>query len=192
MVPIDATPQQQVVSAVAECGMAQDSFSVDIDGGGDIYVFVRSPDLSDTSLRCLSASERRKPYPIVLFETESITRRYQRFQNALARQESREWLRDHGKLAGIPEFNPNAESLDQFARKLEGFCGFQLGVVLKVVSPTLLSTQGTWNEETLAGRRSPGDEQRFECLLNAIWASNLGEHKIGFGFIGNEAVTPKP
>src|SRR4051812_9006051 len=137
MVPFDATAQQQVVNIAAECGLAADAFKVDVDGGGDIYLIVKSRDLSDNKLSCLVTRERREPYPIVIFEREQLTRRYVKIQNNVGREESRRWLQRRGMLSSLPEFDPSSENLDQFARRMENYCGFQAGVVLRAISPNL-------------------------------------------------------
>jgi hypothetical protein len=49
----------------------------------------------------------------------------------------------------------------------------------------MLTIKSEWAEAELESPPEPKDD-KFMCLMNAIFASNLKEHGIGFGFIGNE------
>jgi hypothetical protein len=79
----------------------------------------------------LSAAERVSPYPIVTFENAALAERNNKLQHQQARAEAKEWLRERGLLASLPEFDPLSESADEFAQRIEQFCGIEPGSALE-------------------------------------------------------------
>ena len=160
---------------------------MEIGGGGDLYVTIKTKPLTDHQITCLSASERHPPHPILMFSDQDVSRRYYELQHQQERVDAKEWLRARGLLAALPSYNPNSETVSQFAARIEQFCSIKPGSILTMHSSGTLTTKPEWAEQQLKRGSSKAEEQKFWCLLNSLTASNLEERGVRFGFIGNEA-----
>jgi hypothetical protein len=152
-------------------------------------ILVKSKSLTDEQLHCLSGLEGSSPYPIVILENAELTRRSYHLQHQQERVDAKEWLRARNLLASLPSYNPAAETVSQFARRLEAFCGIEPGSMLTTHELGMLTIKPEWTEQSLMSP-SKGDQDKFWCLMNAMSASNLEEQGVRFGFIGNEAYSP--
>lgn len=80
----------------------------------------------------------------------------------------------------------------QFARRLEEFCGIEPGAALevnerqKVITPRIEWIGKPLRKGWLWGKiYGAQHNQRLECLMRAILATDAAEHGVRFGFIGN-------
>ena len=147
---------------------------------------VRSKSLSDTQLRCLGEVQRSTLSPIVFFESPELSRRHHELEREAGRQEARAWLRERGLIDSLPVYNPKTEGLAEYARRIEAFCRIEPGTMLMMHELGPLTVRPECLEQELNEMPTEAENDQFICLLNAIAASNLEEHGIGFGFIGNE------
>ena len=150
-------------------------------------IVVKTNAVTDEQIRCLATVERASPYPVVLFEDETVGARSSVLQRQEERAVAREWLNQRGRLADLPSYDPNRESLSTYAQRLEAFCGIEPGTILTVHDLGVLTFKQEWIEAGLHQPVLTGDDEKFQCLLKAVSASNLEEHGVGFGFVGTEA-----
>ena len=190
ILPIDAGIHQQLVQAVERCGIS--TGEVQITYADDLQselIYVRSKELNDDHLRCLHRVQRTAPYPIVLFEEDAISSRDMELQRLAEKAAATTWLRERGMLDTLPSYDPAVESAGQFAEHVELFCGFQAGSILMVHDSGILIINPGWVEESLRRPSSAEDDYKFECLLKTLSASNMEDHGLRFGLIGNEAIS---
>jgi hypothetical protein len=179
---------QQLERAVEQCGVpASEAVITYEDWLQGEQIVVKSTSLTDEQLRCLSALARRNPYPVVFFENAELTKRDIELQHQQHRREAREWLRARNLLATLPSYDPQTESISEFARRIERFCGIEAGSVLTMHDVDMLTLKSEWADDQVRGTASKISEDKFWCLMNAVAASNLEEQRVRFGIIGNEA-----
>jgi hypothetical protein len=167
-------PEDDVVDRVARCGVDRARISVESEGSTGFYVAISSPNsaLSRKQLACLYdiLSIREGPYFFVFadpavakrFDHLSLTKNFE-----ILRDEAREWLASRGLLDRLPAFDPERQTLGEFAGSLERMCDVAPGSRLKIEpgnrltiapSPTAMSDE--------AGTAV------FDCLFNAMLAAN--------------------
>jgi hypothetical protein len=133
------------------------------------------------------------PYPLVLFEDSKVSQRSLELETQEARTAARDWLQDRGLLADLPIYDPTRENLSAFGRRMEKYCGYEPGDLLIQYAPELLTVRLDWAERQLQqSAPSRQDAAKFECMMNAMSASNLEDHRARFGFIGNEVYEEAP
>jgi hypothetical protein len=192
ILPIDPAVHQQLELAVEQCRVPVAEVVITYE---DLLqseqILVKSKSLPDQQLQCLSTVQRARPYPVVIFENGDLTRRNYKLQSEQARVDAREWLQRKGLLSTLPSYDPNSETILQFAKRMEQFCGIERGSMLTMHPSGILTIKTEWAEQRLKRSPSKSEDEKFECLMNAMSASNLEELGFRFGFVGNEAYSTK-
>jgi hypothetical protein len=194
---IDPLILEQLTTAVERCGIPRAEFEISYeDYLQSEEIRVLSPSLDDEQIASLQKIERSPPFAIVTFTTADVSARASTLSAERYRAESREWLRQRGLLDRLPQFDPDEEDPMQFARRLEEFCGIELGAVFEMNEQLrMITPKMDWIGQPLCKgwlwRRLHGasHEAQFECLMRAMSATNAEEHGIRFGFIGNQYVS---
>jgi len=116
------------------------------------------------------------------FADETLAEQYSDFDDAQWRQsvksDSIEWLRAKRHLTGLPPF-ASGDNASSFSAKIERFCGFEPGEAIRVLDPTIITLRNTSPRQL--------EDTRSGCVMHALIASDLDEHGIMFGFVGNAA-----
>jgi hypothetical protein len=187
ILPIDPAVYQQLERAVEQCGLTPTDVAITYeDFLQSDQILVKSKSLAGGQLRCLSKVEGASPYPIVVFENADLTKRSFELQHEQERTDSKEWLRERGLLASLPAYDPKSETVAEFARRIEKYCGIEPGSMLTVHDLGVLTIRRDWSEGQLRDSQKLS-EHKFWCLTHSLSASNLEEHGVHFGLIGNEA-----
>jgi hypothetical protein len=139
-------------------------------------------DVPEPKLRCVAKVELatvrfvKFPGPVDV----AYHRILDRLGDEQERLEARAWLRKRGLLAKLPVYRKGKTNDVTFARELESVCGTEAsgeiaikrGAVIALKPPSISS--------------NAIDEQTFECLLAASYASGLA-----VGFMGHEQIIGK-
>jgi hypothetical protein len=185
--PIDPAIHQQLERAVEACGLSPADVTITYeDWLQSEQILVKSKSLSDEQLRCLSSIERASPHPIVVIANADLTKRNIELQHERDRADAKQWLRERGLFDSLPEYDPKSETVPEFAKRMERFCGIKPGSVLTLHELGVLTFKPEWAETQLRGGVKLGHD-KFWCLMHSLSASNLEEHGVRFAIIGNEA-----
>lgn len=185
---IDMPDPQQVIGQLGECGIEASAIRTEYadDLQSDIVIIDRTtPPLSEQDMECVRNAVPAW-YAYVQFENEATEAAFRRSTDASSRREGRmaaqQWLEAHGLLTTLPMYRTEDQSIEQYAERLEEHCSIRPGTALQVYSAGLLTLKSSYLE-------SPSPPS-FECLWNAVQASNIEEHGVSFGFVGNEQIKP--
>ena len=192
---IDPTILEQLRASVQRCGIALCEFEISYeDYLQSEEIRVSSAELSDEKIECLHRLQASPPFPIVTFVNPEVLARACELQEVEGRKRSRAWHEHRDMLSSLPTFDPAREKPLEFAHRLEAFCGIKPGTAfefheeLSILTPKIgwidQPLRRGWLWRKLHGKRH---NDQFECLLNAMSASNAEERNIKFGFLGNEA-----
>lgn len=169
-----------IVQSLAECGLSAAALSLNHDQLSESDVVTIASAKIDM-FPCIRKASWAKFD--VHFQDASLQKLYGEYdaqqQKAEARRHSLEWLAARNLRDGLPVFEANDSSIG-FARKLERFCGIEPGVAINAVEPK----SWTFRRSFMTFPINP----KFECLVNAMMASDLESRGIELGFIGNAAV----
>jgi hypothetical protein len=186
--PTASQAREEVLSQLRGCGIAEDQVSVqDDDTMQDFVVTVAGTSFSDAQLECVVKMTMKTGF-FTYFPDEASRERFLpmwgKASDSRSFDDARQWLQEQGKLANLPVFDPARDTLASYAQQLEGFCGVAPTLGLSVHDDTTLTPNfpdidkmDDW----------PVSNEQFTCLMNAATGSNLRDHGIFFGFIGNEA-----
>jgi hypothetical protein len=186
--PTESQARDEVLSQLRGCGIAESRVSLEYaDAHQDFIVTVSGAGFSDTQLECVVKMALKTGY-FTNFPDKAARERFLPMWGEASRRQSvddaRQWLQDQGKLGSLPLFDPAKGSLSSYAQQLEAFCGVAPKLGLTVYNDTTL----TPNIPDLDKLNDwPISDEQFTCLMNAATGSNLHEHGIFFGFIGNAA-----
>lgn len=141
-----------------------------------------SSPVSDGQLSCLAAAAAKGAY-FIEFADPNLNARFTKIAAArmaeAGRKMGRDWLAGHGLLGQLPSYEPGRETLGSYVGRLERLCGAAPGSALTVDSP-----------KTIRLSFRPGDVQTAQCIPMALAASNLAQHGVIYGFIGNDVAQP--
>ena len=178
-----------VRAQLARCGVEPKLVSVRYESVMQDYAVTISESvlhLTDAQLACV-AQFAVSTGRWIGFADAMLAQRYGPLYEAATSRDAREaaanWLSARSLLAGLPVFDPARQSLAAFAQDLERHCGVERGSVLVVLDDKLLTVRpGSLKPSMIV-------DDAVSCLMNAVTASNLEEHGVSFGFIGNEVET---
>ena len=182
---IDLPPPSNVpiIEAVVSCGVARSGLSLRYEElyQSDVLSIAASGGATDKMFECIRAATWARA--TVEFEEPEIGARYQAYDEAesgaLMKAMAQEKLRKAGKVSTLPIYSAG-RPLSEYLNSLEAFCGLEPGSAFEVMGPDSF----TYKRDFLTIPVKPG----AECLTDAVMASNLEEHGMRLGFIGNEAV----
>ena len=147
----------------------------------DVLSIAASSGATDKMFECIRSATWARA--MVEFEEPEIGARYQAYDNAeagaLMKAMTQEKFRKAGKLDRLTDYSAGLP-LSEYLNALETFCGLKPGSAFEVMGPDSF----TYKRDFLTIPVKPG----AECLTDAVMASNLEEHGMRLGFIGNEAV----
>ncbi|KRB80876.1 hypothetical protein ASE00_17850 [Sphingomonas sp. Root710] len=191
--PSTAPPtREQVMARISACGLRPPRASIGKDpgmGGEDVVRIGRGPAISLRQRVCLVKASADM-ITFVMFDDPDEQRAFVKLEaEKQAKREPREArrrLRQAGLLDKLPRYDPHRQTLESYMRSLEALCGVTSGSVVESFhnprKPSLLTPQPTSLD------LSPGGGERLFCVQDAIAASNLADHGIHFGFVGNEII----
>jgi hypothetical protein len=175
--------------ALAHCGVrAQDvALTWDDELQDATFTFKGADGRSPPGPAAVSRAAGARPlWGTYRFSSEKTQRRFNALEAAAGqpaeqrmRQDARRRLAARGQLGRVPRFDPRAETLAAFARKLEVFCGFEPG--------SMLWTRG----RTIYIRPQHPERLRFadfERLMDVLWSS-VPKH-VPIILVGGEAPGP--
>ena len=171
-----------VVRSFAECGVnvAALKFSYDELLQSDVVMIASSSGANTQMFPCIRKASWSKFD--VHFEDASLEKLYREYEEQQGKMESKrqalEWLAARNMREALPPFLAGDDAIE-FAHTLESFCGIQPGEAIQPIEPK----SWTFRRSFMTFPPNP----KFECLLNAMMASDLESHGIKLGFIGNEA-----
>lgn len=175
--------QEQVISALADCGLDRAGISIayDNDVQSDVVRIKVIARATDQQFACINAATQGS---MASFEDTGQDNAYSAYVAALMRPrmiaDARNQLAAAGKLKGMPIFGqfPDAAS---FFRAVEVHCGVKPGLAFKEVGA------GEWS--LLPQGSGAKDFERLTCLIG-VWMAqdeDWSARGLSFGFIGNEA-----
>lgn len=171
----------RVLSELATCGVSPDHVSIQYeDELQDFSVRIGSaaPKLSEDQAYRVAGLSLGGLY--IFFEDADANSEYQRAAGELLRVKSRNeavaWLASQNLLETLPLFDPAIGDLASYAKRLEEHCGLLQGSILEVYSASMLTIR----------RDGRIDSGALRCISHAVAASNVEEHGIIFGIIGED------
>ncbi len=185
-VPLPPPAYEQVIEAVAACGVAVASVHIAYEDElqSDVVKIADLGGIDEERLACV----RRAIHPFYIVEIENEDQR--RAFYALADHENRRqlkeeavsWLRTNGMLERVPSFEPE-RGVKAFAQSVETACGLSPGSALEPVGENMLTFRREFLQRNLAASEYDGTA----CLMRMIAASDADEHDIRLAWIGNAA-----
>lgn len=170
---------QEVRQRIGACGFAANMVQVeyqDLLQDHEVTISTKARELHEEQYACLAALVAETGW-IVTLADETARSRFWEATQRVARVAARRRLSERGLLDRLPTYDPGRQDLAAYARAVEELCGIDPGTVLLAQSSSTL-TMHPLNDDQL----SFAD---LSCLMDAVSASNLHEHSVFFGFVGN-------
>jgi len=187
------SPQKAKAEIVA-CGLPATHVSVryERDMQEDVvWISSSESEISSDVLTCMSQVSVNTSYHIFFWDSNAQRRYgqiYYRISNDANVSHAREWLRSRNLLSKMPK-PIKGEPLAKYAEAVEVFCGVEKGALLSAVDEhNITFTQGALGHPSRNGiEGAVANNIQFECVMNAISATDPQSLGFFFGIIGNTA-----
>jgi len=179
-----ASTHEQTVEAIVACGVPAEKVGIAYEDELQSDL-VRIGDLGgsdEARFHCL----RKTAHASYIVDVSTAPQREaywaftRREDHKLARAEARDWLKTHGILDRVPQYDPR-KGLKAFARALETACSIRPGSALETHDSFGLTIRRSFFGDSM----TTDVHDQLTCLLRMESASNAQEHDIGLAFIGN-------
>lgn len=179
-------PAATVQEALARCGIDRGQIAQRFDREVQSEVAIISGGGYDDAVLGCAADALAERLAIARFEASDTDSRFGDLWGAamqrLAESHARQWLSERGLLDTLPRYDPERQTLAEFAVALERLCGIAPGAAFTIEAGMLTFV------DTDRPTFPEGDSST--CLLQAGVAASTGSAALAFGFVGNEAPAP--
>lgn len=179
--PTAASVKAEALGKLVRCGIKAAQLRTETDAAsGQHSVFIVTPAARITAPTyiCLARASMEDGAPVD-FDDPEATQLFWRSHDAANREFSREKMEQAGLMARLPRYDPAKQSLAEYAGLLDKLCGIAPGKGFIVSGPAWL---------TVLNPMYAGSDAPPPCLLDAASASNLHEHGVTYGYVGNEPI----
>lgn len=176
---------RQALASLADCGITESDIAiayVDYLRDYEVVVHAQASSLNDDDLARVARLSLGGL--IIRFHDATADERFRALQASQLYEKSRAdaqaWLSERNLFADLPLFDPATQNLATYAKSVETYCGVDPGAVLEVYDPHLLTLRHGLDLSALS-------KDATQRVINAVMASNLGDHGVDFGVTGGTA-----